>query len=85
MCLHGRTGFERILAGPSLPGYAAFSPAAGHQLGYNELKTLDAHAGIQACAGLPAAGPDFEEAWHVEYLAAAIRTAAHEQRWVRIG
>ena len=82
LCKHGQGGFERLLAGPALPGYAAFSPAAGHQLGYNELKTLEVHAVIQACAGQPAPGPDFEEAWQVERLAAAIRVAAQEQRWV---
>lgn len=84
LCKQGQGGFERLLAGPALPGYAAFSPAAGHQLGYNELKTLEVHAVIQACAGLPSPGPDFEEAWQVERLAAAIRMAAQEQRWVKL-
>jgi len=84
LCKQGQAGFERLLAGPALPGYAAFSPAAGHQLGYNELKTLEVHAVIQACAGQPAPGPDFEEAWQVERLASAIRVAAQEQRWVTL-
>lgn len=84
VCLQGQSGFERRLSGPDWPGYAAFSPAAGHQLGYNELKTLEVHAVIQACAGLSAPGPDFEEAWQVERLAAAIRRAAQEQRWVSL-
>jgi predicted dehydrogenase len=77
-------GFQRVLAGPSLPGYAAFCPAPGHQLGYNELKTLEVHALIQAVCGTGNEGPDFEEAWHVERLAAAIRMAANEQRWVSL-
>jgi predicted dehydrogenase len=77
-------GFQRVLAGPSLPGYAAFCPAPGHQLGYNELKTLEVHALIQAVCGTGNEGPDFEEAWHVERLAAAIRMAAKEQRWVSL-
>jgi len=77
-------GFQRVLAGPSLPGYAAFCPAPGHQLGYNELKTLEVHALIQAIAGVATEGPDFEEAWQVERLAAAIRVAAKEQRWVAL-
>jgi predicted dehydrogenase len=80
----GQDGFQRILAGPALPGYAAFSPAPGHQLGYNELKTLEVHALIQAVCGLDSEGPDFEEAWQVERLAAAIRVAAREQRWVNV-
>src|SRR5471032_627498 len=80
----GRDGFQRLLAGPTQPGYAAFSPAPGHQLGYNELKTLEVHALLQAVYGQGNEGPDFEEAWQVERLAAAIRLAAKEQRWVRI-
>lgn len=80
----GQDGFQRILAGPTLPGYAAFCPAPGHQLGYNELKTLEVHALIQAVCGHGNEGPDFEEAWQVERLATAIRLAAVEQRWVRV-
>ncbi|RMQ40807.1 Oxidoreductase, N-terminal:oxidoreductase, C-terminal [Pseudomonas cichorii] len=81
----GRDGFQRILAGPSQPGYAAFCPAPGHQLGYNELKALEVHSLIQAVCGLGSRGPDFTEAWQIERLAAAIRLAAREQRWVALG
>ncbi|WKL53044.1 Gfo/Idh/MocA family oxidoreductase [Pseudomonas kielensis] len=80
----GQDGFQRLLAGPSLPGYAAFSPAPGHQLGYNELKTLEVHELIMALAGQGQAGTDFEQALEVERLATAIRLAAREQRWVSI-
>ncbi len=80
----GEDGFQRLLAGPALPGYAAFSPAAGHQLGYNELKTLEVQELIMALAGQGADGTDFEAAWEVERLATAIRVAAREERWVTI-
>jgi predicted dehydrogenase len=80
----GQDGFQRLLAGPSLPGYAAFSPAPGHQLGYNELKTLEVHDVLMALAGSSQGGTDFEQAWAVERLATAIRLAAREQRWVNI-
>jgi len=69
---------------PALPGYAAFSPAAGHQLGYNELKTLEVHELILAVTGQGADGSDFDAAWAVERLATAIRVAAREQRWVNV-
>ncbi|MGN8343359.1 Gfo/Idh/MocA family protein [Pseudomonas sp. SMV71] len=84
LCRAGQPGFQRLLAGPDLPGYAAFSPAAGHQLGYNELKTLEVQELLMALAGLGGSGTDFEEAWEVERLASAIRMAAREQRWVKI-
>ncbi|KTB81683.1 Gfo/Idh/MocA family protein [Pseudomonas syringae] len=80
----GRDGFQRLLAGPAQPGYAAFCPAPGHQLGYNELKALEVQALIQAVCGHSSRGPDFEEAWQIERLATAIRLAAAEQRWVAL-
>ncbi len=82
LCRAGEAGFQRLLAGPHLPGYAAFSPAAGHQLGYNELKTLEVHELIMALAGRGERGTDFAGALAVERLAAAIRLAAQESRWV---
>lgn len=81
---NGQDGFQRLLAGPNLPGYAAFSPAPGHQLGYNELKTLEVHDLVLALAGISQGGTDFEQAWEVERLATAIRLAARESRWVGI-
>jgi predicted dehydrogenase len=84
LCRVGQGGFQCLLAGPDLPGYAAFSPAAGHQLGYNELKTLEVQELIMALAGQGGDGTDFAEAWEVERLAAAIRLAAREQRWVTV-
>lgn len=80
----GRDGFQRILAGPQQPGYAAFCPAPGHQLGYNELKTLEVVELIQAVGGHGANGTDFAEAMEVERLATAIRIAAKEMRWVSV-
>ena len=85
LCRVGQDGFQRLLAGPALPGYAAFSPAAGHQLGYNELKTLEVQELIMAVAGQGKDGTDFEAAWEVERLATAIRIAAREERWVGVG
>jgi predicted dehydrogenase len=80
----GRGGFQRILAGPAQPGYASFCPAPGHQLGYNELKTLEVHELIQALGGQGSNGTDFAEAMEVERLATAIRVAAKEMRWVSL-
>ncbi|WP_053157239.1 Gfo/Idh/MocA family protein [Pseudomonas sp. Pf153] len=84
LCRAGQAGFQRLLAGPELPGYAAFSPAAGHQLGYNELKTLEVQELVMALAGQGGTGTDFDEAWEVERLAGAIRIAAREERWVKV-
>ncbi|WP_263262934.1 Gfo/Idh/MocA family oxidoreductase [Pseudomonas sp. RIT-PI-S] len=81
----GLEGFRTLMAGPQLPGYAAFCPAAGHQLGYNELKTLEVRALLEAMAGNGShTGVDFQEAWEVERLAHAARASAAEGRWVEL-
>ena len=79
----GLGGFRTLLAGPHLPDYAAFCPAPGHQLGYNELKTLEVRSLLEALGGNPDhTGVDFQEAWEVERLAQAARQSAWEERWV---
>ncbi len=80
--LPGRGGFRTLQAGPHLPGYVLFCPAAGHQLGYNELKALEVRDLLEALAGRPAGGVDFEEAWQVERLAEAMRRSDRERAWV---
>lgn len=81
----GFDGFRTLLAGPYLADYAAFCPAAGHQLGYNELKTLEVRGLLLALAGQQGgSGVDFHEAWAVERLAEAVRRSAREHAWVSV-
>src|SRR5690606_5121645 len=37
-------GFRTILANAAHPGYAGFLPAPGHQIGFNDLKTIELYA-----------------------------------------
>ncbi|MGH7068207.1 MAG: Gfo/Idh/MocA family protein [Acetobacteraceae bacterium] len=69
-----RGGFVRIETGPEHPPYGLFCPAPGHQLGFNDLKTIEAAGFLSAIAGGPAAGPDFREGWEVQKV---IETARH--------
>ncbi len=78
----GRRGFTRIEAGPEHPPYANFCPAPGHQLGFNELKVIEAAELIEAWAGGPPAHPDFEEAYQVQRVIGAVQQSAAERRWV---
>jgi predicted dehydrogenase len=76
-------GFTRILTGPAHPPYGAFSPAAGHNLGFNELKVIEAQellAGIRD--GAPvwpgfAAGLGIERIIHGMAEAAETGTRKH--------
>ncbi|MEQ8700568.1 MAG: Gfo/Idh/MocA family oxidoreductase, partial [Bauldia litoralis] len=47
----GREGFKTILAGPQHDSYKEFCPAPGHQLGFNDIKTIEVKALITALAG----------------------------------
>ncbi len=80
----GREGFTRIVAGPDHAGYGAFCPAAGHQLGFNDLKTIEVSQFIRAVCGEGAAFPDFREGYEVERIIEAARRSSAESRWVMI-
>jgi predicted dehydrogenase len=80
----GREGFKTILTGPDHPYYAAFVPVAGHHIGFNELKTIEAKILVDAFAGgKPAAGPDFTDAWRVAQTVEAIVHSSRERRWIK--
>jgi predicted dehydrogenase len=80
-----RSGFRTIVAGPEHPPYGAFCPAPGHQLGFNDLKTIEMRDFLLAIAGEPAAGPDFREGWEVQKVIDAIIQSSRERQWVRLG
>lgn len=79
----GRTnGFTTICAGPEHGDYGAFCPAPGHQIGYNDLKTIEVKAVVEAAAGLPSAAKSFADALAVERVADAIRRSHREGCWI---
>lgn len=75
-------GFTTIMAGPGHGDYGAFCPASGHQIGYNDLKTIEVKAAIDAVLGDSANAKDFADALVVEQVADAIRVSHREGRWV---
>lgn len=72
----GRDGFRRLLAGPAHPDYAAFNPAPGHGLGYNDLKVIEARNFISAASGGQSAWPDFNDGLRVQRVMDAIERSA---------
>jgi predicted dehydrogenase len=80
----GREGYKTILAGPDHPAYEAFCPAPGHQLGFNDLKTIEVRDLLLGLAGESPPWPDFREAWQVQRVVDAVVTSAAEGRWVAI-
>lgn len=76
-----RNGFRTILAGPAHPPYGDFCIAAGHQLGYNDLKTIEARDVLEAFRGGVHRGPDFREGWEVQRVIDAMIESARERAW----
>lgn len=79
-----RNGFRTILTGPAHPHYGAFTPAAGHGLGFNDLKVIEVAQLLDAIAGGPAPYPDFAAAAALERVSDAIGGSAAERRWMEV-
>jgi predicted dehydrogenase len=80
----GRQGFKTILTGPDHKFYREFCPAPGHQLGFNDFKTLEVRAILDELAGGPNAIPNFREASEVQRTVDAIVRSAKEKRWLNL-
>ncbi len=80
----GREGFRTILAGPEHQFYKEFCPAPGHQLGFNDIKTIEVMALLKSLAGGPKFMPDFREAWEIQRVVDAIVISANERRWIDV-
>ncbi len=77
----GREGFKVIEAGPDHSPYAAFCPAPGHQLGFNDLKVIEVAHLLAALNGEAIPFPDFREAWAVQCVVDAAITSARHLQW----
>jgi predicted dehydrogenase len=77
-------GFTRIEAGPAHPPYGQFCVAPGHQLGFNDLKTIEVADFLAAIAGGPRKGPDFREALEIQKVVETAIRAAREKAWLKV-
>ena len=58
--------------------------APGHQLGFNDLKAIEARDFLLAVAGGPRTGPDFREGCEVQRLVELAYRSAREGRWLDV-
>jgi predicted dehydrogenase len=65
-------GFRTILTGPDHPPFDRFCPAAGHQLGFLDLKTIELSDLLRAIATDTPAHPSFDDALAYEVVIHAI-------------
>ncbi len=80
----GRGGFTTVNAGPAHADYAAFCPAPGHQLGFNDLKTIEVRRLLDAVAGRAPSDMDFAGALAIARAIEAIRLSSAQERWVAL-
>ncbi|MEO5613691.1 MAG: Gfo/Idh/MocA family oxidoreductase, partial [Cypionkella sp.] len=76
----GRQGFRRIEAGPDHAPYGLFCVAAGHQIGFNDLKAIEVAGYINAIAG----GPEpfnFRKGLRIQTLVETIQASSRAQSW----
>jgi predicted dehydrogenase len=77
-------GFVRIEAGPQHHPYGLFCVAPGHQLGFNDLKTIEVAEFLAAIAGGEKNGPDFREAWEIQRVIDTAIESSRARCWRRI-
>jgi predicted dehydrogenase len=80
----GLRGYRTVFAGPEHDPYGAFCVAPGHQIGFNDLKAIEARDFLRAVAGDPHKGPDFREGYEVQRLVELAYRSARERRWLEV-
>lgn len=77
-------GFRQVFLGPEHKGYSAFNPAAGINIGYNDMKVLEAHELLSAVTkGTPYVA-DFEFAAKIDRTVSAILKSMKENTWINV-
>lgn len=79
-----RQGFRTILTGPAHPPYGAFVPGAGHQLGFNDHKVIEAWELMELIAADRPARPDLAEAARIGAILDAVLRSSGERSWVTL-
>lgn len=76
-----RSGYVRIESGPEHYPYGLFCVAGGHQLGFNDLKTIEVADFLQGIAGGQLGGPDFREAWEIQKVIDTALESSRTRSW----
>jgi predicted dehydrogenase len=74
-------GFVKIEAGPQHQPYGLFCVAPGHQLGFNDLKTIEVADFLAAIDGREHRGPDFREAYEIQKIVDTAVESSRERQW----
>ncbi len=77
-------GFTKIEAGPQHSPYVNFCVAPGHQIGFNDLKTIEVAEFLAEIGGGAKAGPDFREAWEIQKVVETAVNSSKSKSWMKI-
>ena len=78
-------GWMEIPAGPAHKDYAGFIPAPGHQLGFNDIKTIEIAEIVRSLTGDGVRRmPDFREAAEIQAVVDAMVLSAKSGGWVSV-
>ncbi len=77
----GRQGFRRIEAGPDHAPYGLFCVAPGHQLGFNDLKTIEVAGFLEAIDGRRTEPFNFREGLRIQTLVETIHLSHRAGAW----
>lgn len=80
----GQQGFRKIFAGPEHEPYGAFCVAGGHQIGFNDLKTIEVRDFLLSIAGQKNGHADFREGYEVQKAVETIYASSREHRWKKL-
>jgi predicted dehydrogenase len=77
-------GYVRLEAGPQHQPYGQFCIAGGHQLGFNDLKTIEMGEFLLAIAQGTRTRTDFREALEIQKVVEAAIESSASRRWVTV-
>ena len=77
-------GFKTILTGAAHPPYGAFTPAPGHQLGFNELKVIECRYFLDCIEGGAEPYVNFAEGLKIEKIIHGIAQSAASRSWLDV-
>ena len=80
----GRQGFRRIEASPDHPPYGLFCVAAGHQLGFNDLKAIEVAGYVNAIAGKGPEPFNFRKGLRIQSLVETIQASSRTGAWMDV-
>ena len=80
----GRQGFRRIEAAPEHPPYGSFIVAPGHQIGFNDLKTIEVAGFLSAILDMSPEPFDFQAGFRIQSLVESVQRSSRERRWINV-